>query len=126
SIVEDGFALCQGWQPDAFVVETNGFQSLVADAFLRVAAERRFHLPLYGVCSTTPKPTRIRRLGAYLAQHRLRIKNTLGGRLLLKEGGVWREVEGDDGPGACAWGVGMLEYLLGHREGPENPGLVRG
>ena len=64
----------------AVLLEAAGID--VAQAFLRRAGEVNLHLPLYGLCSTDPKPIRIRQLGPYLAQRRLRVRNTPGGRML--------------------------------------------
>ena len=124
SLVEDGLHLARAWQPDAFVVETNGFQELVAAALLRVAAERAQHLPLYGTCSTSPKIGRIRVLGTYLAQGRLRIRNTPGGRLLTQQMRDFPLADHDDGPDSLQLGIRMMELLLsgrveGKREQPQ-------
>ena len=126
SIVNDGLDLVQSWRPDAFSVETNGFQHLVAEAFLRVAGERRIHLPLFGVCSTSPKVSRIRALGPYLAQGRLRVRDTPGGRLLVQQLRDFPQGEHDDAPDALAQAVRMLDKLLGARGGADAPELVRG
>lgn len=126
SLVEDALGHVQQWRPQAFSVETNGFQELVAAALLRVAGERRVHLPLYGVCSISPKQSRIRALGTYLAQGRLRVRNTPGGRQLVQQLRDFPEGEHDDGPDALAQAVRMLDWLLGHQEGPDSPELVRG
>lgn len=125
SIVSDGMNLYQWFSPQALSVETNGFQELVAAAFLRVAQERRLHLPLYGVCSTSPKTSRIRALGTYLAQRRLRIRDTPGGRLLLQQIRDFPEGAHDDGPDGLAQAVRMLDRLLGAQGGADRPELYR-
>jgi len=126
SLVNDGLDLVQSWRPDAFSVETNGFQHLVAEALLRVAGERRVALPLYGVCSTSPKVSRIRALGPFLAQGRLRVRDTPGGRLLCQQLRDFPEGEHDDAPDALAQAVRMLDRVLGQRGGADVPELVRG
>ncbi len=125
SIVEDGLEIVRVWQPNAFSVETNGFQELVASAFLRIAGERRIHLPLYGVCSTTPKEARIRGIGTYLAQRRLRIKNTRGGRMLVQQLRDFPEGEHDDGPDGLAQAVRMMDALVSGQpvQGRDTPQL---
>lgn len=127
SLVEDGLSLVRAWQPDAFVCETNGFQELVAAALLRVAGERHQHLPLFGTCSTSPKIGRIRMLGTYLAQGRLRVRNTPGGRLLVQQLRDFPLADHDDGPDALALAVRMMDRLLGNKgEARERPEPVRG
>lgn len=128
SIVEDGLRIAAEWQPAAFSVETNGFQELVASAFLRVARERNLHLPLYGVCSTTPKDARIRTIGTYLAQRRLRVRNTPGGRLLVQQLRDFPEGEHDDGPDALAAAIRLMDYVISGRAagGADTPQVYRG
>lgn len=127
SMVEDGIYHAVDWNPDAFIVETNGFQELVAAALLRVAAAKNVHLPLYGVESTTPKVSRIRALGTYLAQKRMRVRNTPGGRMLVQQLRDFPVGEHDDGPDALAMAVRMMDYLVsGDRGGPNAPQVYRG
>ncbi len=130
SIVEDGLHLCKTWQPSAFVVETNGFQELVADAFVRVARERRVHVPLHKSVSTTPKEARIRTIGTYLAQKRLRVRNTPGGRLLVQQLRDWPLAGFDDGPDSLALSLRMMDKLLSGgaagKGGAEEPTAYRG
>lgn len=130
SIVEDGLELVRTFRPDAFSIETNGFQELVAGAFLRVSRERNIHLPLYGVCSTTPKEARIRGIGTYLAQRRLRVKNTKGGRQLvqqMRDFGPKPAVSADDAPDALAQALRTMDYLVsGNAEGANAPQVYGG
>lgn len=126
SILGDGMVIFDKWRPDAFLIETNGFQELVANAFKRVSDERRLHLPLYQVCNTSPKVQRIRKLGTYLAQGRIRVRNTPGGRLLVQQLRDFPVGEHDDAPDALSSGVRMMDRLLGAQGGPDAPQLVRG
>jgi predicted phage terminase large subunit-like protein len=123
SIVGDGLELLRRWNPEAFSVETNGFQSLVADAFLRVARERGVHCPLYPVESTDPKTTRIRQLGPYLAQKRLRVRNTPGGRMLVEQLRLFPNAEHDDGPDALAQAVVTMDHLVYGRRDDDAGGV---
>ena len=112
SIVTDGITICQVFAPQAFVVEVNGFQELVARAFLRVAKEKGLHLPLFTINSTDNKQARIRTLGTYLAQRRLRVRNTPGGRRLVQQMREFPNAEHDDGPDALKMAEQMADYLL--------------
>lgn len=121
SIIEDGLVICREWLtgfngPRGFVVETNGFQEMVALAFQRVSQARGLHMPLYTICNKLPKAQRIRTLGTYLAQKRLRVKNSPGGRMLVGQLRDFsgREVSGiaDDGPDALQMSEVLADFLL--------------
>src|SRR5262249_25567446 len=94
------------------LVETNGFQELVAAAFLRVATERGLIVPLYAVNNTEPKVTRIRSLGPYFAQRRFRVRNSPGGRLLVKQLREFPTGQNDDGPDALKMAEQLADFLL--------------
>ena len=124
SIIGDGLELYRKFNPQAVIIETNGFQELVARAFLRVSQGRQLSLPLYTKCNTEPKTTRIRALGPYLAQKRLRVKNTPGGRLLVQQLRDFPMAEFDDGPDALKLGEEMANALItGKRD--NSPQLLR-
>jgi hypothetical protein len=112
SIVADGLRICAAWKPMGFVIETNGFQELVARAFLRAAEAKRLALPLYAVNNTEPKVARIRSLGVYLGQRRLRVRNTPGGRLLVAQLKDFPNGRFDDGPDSLKLAESMADYLL--------------
>lgn len=113
SIVGDGLEILRWWKPHAFLVETNGFQELVADAFGRVARERKIHLPLYTINSKDNKQARIRTLGPYLAQGRIRVRNSRGGKMLVQQlkdfPAPWAK---DDGADALKLAEMLADYLL--------------
>lgn len=120
SIVTEGVDLFKKFTPAGVLVEINGFQSLVADALLRRSTKAGVHMPIYTVNHMTPKAQRIvTGCDSILAQRRLRIKDTPGGRLLLGQlRDFKRDQKGssgihDDGPDALAAGVDMANYLLG-------------
>jgi phage terminase large subunit-like protein len=112
SILEDGLAILRTWKPQAFVVETIGFQEWVARVFQDAAAKRNLTLPLYGFQTTDPKIGRIRTLGPYLAQRRLRIRNTKGGKMLAQQLRDFPVGTHDDGPDALKFAELMADYLL--------------
>lgn len=127
SIVEDGLQLFRAWGPQAFLVETNGFQSMVADALARAARERGLHLPVYTIDNTVPKVQRIRTLGTFFAQRRIRVRNSAGGRMLVAQLRDFPVGDHDDGPDALHLAVEMLDVLLGQRqENKGGPNPLRG
>ena len=122
-IVEDGLAICERWQPAAFAIEINAFQELLGGEFKRLA---KTPLPLYGITNTAPKPVRIRQLGPWLAQRRLRFKSgSPGARLLVGQLKNFPCDAHDDGPDSLQMGVVMLNYLLGKRGQRDEPELLR-
>lgn len=112
SIVGDGFLLFKEFGPQAVLVETNGFQEMVATAFHRYGSERNIPIPVYTVSHSIPKVQRIRELGPFLAQRRLRVRNNRGGRLLVQQLRDFPLGEYDDGPDAAATAVEMANYLI--------------
>lgn len=124
-IVLDGFRLCGEFQPNALAVEINQFQSLLATDFLRVARQKQFVLPLYGITNTEQKETRIRTIGPYLAQGRIRIRRTKGGQLLCQQLRDFPMGEHDDGPDGVEQAIKMLHFLRGNKQGPAQPRMMR-
>lgn len=82
-------------------------------------------MPLYGINSTDPKEIRIRQLGPYLAQRRLRIRNTPGGRMLCQQLREFPCGSYDDGPDALAQGVVLLDWLVKGAGQGGQPQLMR-
>lgn len=124
SIVSDGLELAKAWRPEAFSVETNGFQEMVATAILRESEQQHLHLPMYAINNTVPKVIRIRQLGTYLAQKRLRVRSTPGGRMLVQMMKDFPCGSYDDGPDALAQAVVMMDYLIGGQSA-SGPQLLR-
>src|SRR5262249_47732262 len=89
------------FKPDAFSVETNQFQELLAAEFWRLARKRRVHLPIYGINNQTNKEVRIRRLVTYLVPRLFRFKNPSPGTMRLVQQLMDFPVgDHDDGPDA--------------------------
>lgn len=108
-IVADGVEQFRQFQPDGFGVETNQFQELLAAEFQRVGREQKLHLPLYGVPNTINKQVRIRRLGTYLAQRKLRFKRrSPGTELLFQQLRDFPVGDHDDGPDALEMAVRLM------------------
>ena len=112
SIVTDCWRNFQSFGPSGILFETNGFQELCATAFLRHCNAMRIHAPILTVSHTQPKVQRIRELSPFLAQKRLRIRNTVGGRMLVQQMREFPECEHDDGPDCLACAVECANYLL--------------
>lgn len=98
-IVSDGIRLARGFTPlDAFGVETNAFQRLLADDLLRQSREQGIALPIYHVTNTTNKQDRIRRLTPYLSRGIVRFVEGPGTRLLVQQLREFPMGQFDDGP----------------------------
>jgi predicted phage terminase large subunit-like protein len=124
-IVEDGLAIYRAARPQAFAVEVNQFQELLAQEFLREAGQIRLTLPVYGITNTVSKVVRIRTIGPWLAQRRLRVRNTPGGRLLVQQLRDFPVGSHDDAPDALEMMVRMLDHLLGVRHETGGPVALR-
>ena len=112
-IVETAIELARNFKPEGLMVETNQFQSLLADEMLRVARERGMNLPVYPLDNRIPKVVRIRRLTPLLAQGRLRFKgDSAGARLLVRQLRDFPNADHDDGPDALEMAVGLAASLL--------------
>lgn len=117
SIVGDGYDLMLKWMPVAVLIETNGFQQLVAEDFAQHCAQRQMlSVPIFTRDSTEPKQQRIRSLGPYFARRRIRIRNTPGGRLLVKQLRDFPNGDHDDGPDALKLAEIMADFIL-HGDG---------
>jgi len=114
-IVADGVELYRRFQPDAFGVEANQFQELLAGEF-----EAEFQKQ--GILAARPwtldnrvnKRVRIRRLGPYLSSGRLRFKaGSPSTRLLVDQLKEFPIADHDDGPDAAEMAVRLAAELLG-------------
>jgi len=100
-IVDDGVEMIREFRPDGFAIETNQFQELFCVDFERVGQEQGVFLPIYGLNNQVNKQVRIRRLGPYLAQRKMRFKSRSPGTALLVEQMKDFPVgDHDDGPDA--------------------------
>jgi len=113
-IVADGVELLRRFQPDAFAIEANQFQDLLAAEF--EAEFRRQGLlaarpiPLE---NQTNKLVRIRRLGSWLSTRRLRFKSgNPGTKLLVEQLREFPQGDHDDGPDAAEMALRLARQLL--------------
>lgn len=113
-IVADGLELLTRFRPDAFAVEANQFQDLLAAEF-EIAIRRRNPLGVRPIPleNTTNKLVRIRRLGPYLSTHRLRFKTmSAGTKLLVEQLQEFPQADFDDGPDAAEMAIRLAEQLF--------------
>jgi len=121
-MVTDGVAICQRFRPTVFGVESNQWQELLADEFL--AEFRRqglLDLRPAGINNTTNKQMRIRRLGPYLSQRRLRFRRQSASTNLLVD--QLRDFPGgahDDGPDALEMALRLAESDWQSRHQPDD------
>ncbi len=113
-IVAEGVAFYRRFGPDAFGVEANQFQELLADCF-----ETEFRRQ--GLMDARPwllnnrvnKLVRIRRLGPYLASRRIRFKSdSPATRLLVEQLKEFPIGDHDDGPDALEMAVRLAARML--------------
>jgi predicted phage terminase large subunit-like protein len=100
-IAETAIELQRTFQADAFGIETNQFQQLLADDITRRAGERNLLMPIWTYENYVKKVVRIRRLTPYLAKGRIRFKaGSKGARLLVEQLRDFPNGDHDDGPDA--------------------------
>jgi predicted phage terminase large subunit-like protein len=112
-MVADAVEVVRQFQPDGFAVEVNQFQELLCVEFQRAGAEQGIHLPLYSINNSVNKQVRIRRLGPYLAQRRLRFKSrSPSTALLVQQLRDFPQAEHDDGPDSLEMASRLATELL--------------
>lgn len=113
-MVAAGVELCRTFRPDAFGVESNQFQELLADEF--VAEFRRqgmIDVHPWSIDNRVNKAVRIRRLGPYLSSRRLRFKHdSPGARLLVEQLAEFPTADHDDGPDALEMAIRLAGELI--------------
>jgi hypothetical protein len=113
NMTDDGLALLRGFGPQGVIVETTGFQHWICVSLQRAAISRSLHLPLYTFQSRVNKQQRIRTLTPYLAQGRLRVRDTPGGRVLVQQLRDFPDPHAhDDAPDALVMAERLADYLL--------------
>lgn len=127
-IIDDGLRMVREFQPQAFAVETNQFQQLLASEFIRVAKARAMPpLPMWELNNTVPKVMRIRSLAPLIAQGRLRFKRgSKGAELLVQQLRDWPGTAYDDGPDALEGAVRMMMAMMGNEVQHGKPKAMEG
>lgn len=120
-MVADGAELCRRFGPHVFGVEANQYQELLAG---EIAAEFRrreiMHLVPALVHNYVNKQLRIRRLGPYLSQRRLRfLAGSASTRLLVDQLRDFPTAVHDDGPDALEMALRLAEEVL-HGRGADD------
>lgn len=112
-IVSDGVTLVAEFRPDAFGVEANQFQDLLVDELQAEFARRGLsHPPLLSIANNTDKRIRVRSLGPYLSQRRLRFKSGCPStRLLVEQLRDFPAGDHDDGPDALEMAIRMASAI---------------
>jgi predicted phage terminase large subunit-like protein len=116
-IVSDGIQLARDFQPlDAFGVESNTFQRLLADDLIRQSRERGIALPIYNVTNNTKKEDRIRRITPYLSRGLIRWVERPGTRLMVQQLREFPMGEFDDGPDALEGVLRIANEVMNGRQ----------
>lgn len=114
-MVEAGIRLWRSFRPDAFGVEGNQFQDLLADFFRQRFLAQRLPIPQpYLIFNSVAKDVRIRRLGQWLTSGKIHFKTHSSGTALLVE--QLRQFpigDHDDGPDALEMALRLLNRQLG-------------
>jgi predicted phage terminase large subunit-like protein len=110
-MVADGVALCQRFRPTAFGVEANQFQELLCAEFAAEFARQGIaYIVPSAIHNHASKLVRIRRLGPYLSQRRLRfLSRSASTRLLVDQLRDFPAGAHDDGPDALEMALRLAE-----------------
>lgn len=122
-LIEEGLRIGRLCGNPPMVFEVNGFQELLAGDFARLCVQRGVFPRVWGIVNNVPKPVRIRRWGPFLAQRRVKIRNSPGADLLvnqLRAFGPNDPTLHDDGPDSGEMAIRIAEYLLYGRDALED------
>lgn len=108
-MMEDLVRFEQRYLPRMLAIESNAWQSLLGESYYQACSRMgwEFREPI-DLLNTDPKWTRIRRLGIWLRDGRLRIRNTTGGRMLIQQLKDFPNGKHDDGPDALEQAIRIL------------------
>jgi len=112
-MVTDGVALVEQFNPAMFGVEANQWQELLAGEFTaEFHRQGIFAIEPAAIRNYTNKQMRIRRLGPYLAQRRLKFRRRSPGvKLLVDQLRDFPSAAHDDGPDALEMALRLAEEL---------------
>ncbi len=122
-LVADGVRHMREFRPDVFGVEANQYQELLAGEFIaEFARQGVLGVTPWEITNTSAKAMRIRRLGPYLSQRRLRFKRgSPGAKLLVDQLRDFPISAHDDGPDALEMALRLAEEAWRTRD--RNDGL---
>jgi predicted phage terminase large subunit-like protein len=121
-IVAEGVQFVRQIHPEGFAIEVIQFQELLAAEFMRVGQQYGVTLPIYAINNQVNKQVRIRRLGPYLAQRKLRFKSrSPGTTLLIQQLRDFPVGDHDDGPDALEMALRLMIELWKGRMRPPTP-----
>lgn len=123
-MVADGIDLCQRFQPQAFGVEANQFQELLCSEFASEFARRGInHITPAAIHNHVNKLVRIRRLGPYLSQRRLKfLAGSPDTQLLVDQLRDFPAAAHDDGPDALEMALRLAEDVWHGRNSSDGLG----
>lgn len=123
-MVADGVAIYARFRPDAFGVESNQFQELLAADFDEEFRRQGLATgAVWTIDNRVNKLVRIRRLGPYLAARRLKFKaDSPATALLVHQLRDFPLADHDDGPDALEMAIRLAGQVLGQRGPPDNLG----
>lgn len=99
TIIDDGIRRIRDFGPHEFVLETNQFQSLFRPLFRQRIEAEALEVTVRGIDNTTNKGMRIRRVGPYLSQRRIRFRRrSPGAAMLVQQLRDFPIGDHDDGP----------------------------
>jgi hypothetical protein len=125
-LVTKGLELLAATGAQALAVETNAGQQYLAELFQQEARKRNIVLPLYGITNLEAKDIRVQaKLTPFLAQGRMRFRDSPGARLLVAQLREFPVSEYKDGPDSLQMAVVLVDWLLGHRPAGVQPRAVR-
>lgn len=120
-IVEQALEINGSFRPDAFGVEVNQFQEMLADAIAQTSQERGLMLPIVPIDNRVKKEVRIRRLTPYLSRGLIKFKGgSHGAELLVQQLRDFPEGEHDDGPDALEMAIRIAGDLMQEHEPEED------
>lgn len=115
-IVEDSLAIQRQFWANAFAVETNQFQSLLADEMFRRAQQCGVFMPIVSINNHVNKLVRIRSLTPYLARGQIRFKGgSPSARMLVQQLRDFPFGDNDDGPDALEMALRTACMLISSR-----------
>jgi predicted phage terminase large subunit-like protein len=112
AVADQAIALQAAYHADLFGIESNQFLQLFSVLFDLKAKARNMLMPIVEIENRDPKVVRIRRLGPYLCQRKIRFRNTPGTRLLVQQLQEFPEGASDDGPDAAEMALRIMDEML--------------